>query len=92
MKLPSLWLATYTNVKSAIECQEMFCQTNVKCTAFVYDIKTEACTLKNPDIQLLNGLTLEYEEGKVFGPKHCAGRIFYRFCYSVTLKYFGLGA
>ena len=74
-KLKGFWLYSYRNVKDATECQQHYCQNTSKCTAFVYNIKTKECTLKRPPV-LLNGLgslKLEFEEGKVFGPKYCPG-------------------
>ena len=76
-KLNGFWLNTYNNVKDASECQQKYCQPETKCTAFVYKSKTKECTLKRVPV-LLNGLgnlnrILRYEEGKIFGPKHCPG-------------------
>ena len=73
MTLPEYDLIIKENVSDAQECQETFCQENKKCTSFVYNFKTNLCTLKQPPVKFLGIVQLKKEEGNVFGPKYCPG-------------------
>ena len=63
----------HSNVSSALECQKDYCQSNDKCSAFVYNLDTKDCFLKKPPKRFLGIVQLEEKEGSIFGPKHCPG-------------------
>ena len=47
---------------------------NNKCTAFVYNVSSQFCALKNPPERFLRIVQLKDEEGSIFGPQYCPGR------------------
>ena len=73
MILPEYDLIQKENVSDAQECQEAFCQSSNKCSAFVYNHKMNLCTLKQPPAKFMGIVQLKKEEGNVFGPKYCPG-------------------
>ena len=77
--LPKYWLATHNNVSDAKECQQNHCQSNKKCTAFVYNVNSEVCYLKKPLKRFLGTLQLKDAKGSIFGlrKQYCQGNSFY---------------
>ena len=64
-------VSKHSNVSTTVECQEDYCQSNDKCSAFVYNINTKECFLKKPPKRFLGIVQLEDKEWSIFGPKHC---------------------
>ena len=73
--LPKYWLAQHKNVSNAEECQENYCQSNKKCTAFVYNEQSNICVLKKPHKRFLGTLQLKDAKGSIFGlrKQYCQG-------------------